>query len=61
MLATTDETRRLFAELVGAGEDEVGFLYSTTEGENVVVNSLGLRSARSPNLCERAQVVRVRV
>jgi selenocysteine lyase/cysteine desulfurase len=40
MLKTTDETRRLFAELVNAGEDEIGFLYSTTEGENVVVNSL---------------------
>ena len=40
MLAKTDEARRLFANLVGAGEDEIGFLTSTTEGENVVVNSL---------------------
>jgi selenocysteine lyase/cysteine desulfurase len=43
MLEKTDETRRLFAELVGAWEDEIGFLFSTTEGENVVVNSLDFR------------------
>lgn len=43
MLATTDDTRRLFAELVGAGDDEIGFLYSTSEGENVVVNSLDFK------------------
>jgi selenocysteine lyase/cysteine desulfurase len=34
------EARKLFAAMVGAGEDEIGFLSSTTEGENVVVNSL---------------------
>jgi selenocysteine lyase/cysteine desulfurase len=43
MLAKTDEARRSFARLVGAGEDEIGFLYSTTEGENVVVNSLDFK------------------
>jgi selenocysteine lyase/cysteine desulfurase len=40
MLEKTDETRRHFARLIGAGEDEVGFLYTTSEGENVVVSSL---------------------
>ncbi len=40
MQAKTDEARGLYAAMVGAGEDEIGFLSSTTEGENVVVNSL---------------------
>ena len=39
-LEKTDETRRLFARFIGAGQDEIGFLYATSEGENVVVNSL---------------------
>ena len=43
MLEKTDEARRRFASLVGAGEDEIGFLFSTTEGENVVVRSLDFR------------------
>lgn len=43
MLAKTDETRKLFAEMVGAGEDEIGFLFSTSEGENIVVNSLDFK------------------
>ncbi len=43
MLETTDETRKLFARLIGAGDDEIGFLYATSEGENVVVNSLDFR------------------
>jgi len=37
------EALRLFAGLVGADEDEVAFLFSTTEGENVVVNSLDFK------------------
>jgi len=40
MLEKTDETRRLFARFIGAGEDEIGFLYATSEGENVVVKAL---------------------
>jgi selenocysteine lyase/cysteine desulfurase len=40
MLEKTDETRRLFARFIGAGEEEIGFLYATSEGENVVVGSL---------------------
>lgn len=43
MLAKTDEARGSFARLVGAGEDEIGFLYATSEGENVVVNSLDFK------------------
>jgi hypothetical protein len=39
-LEKTDETRRLFARFIGAGEDEIGFLYATSEGENVVVKAL---------------------
>jgi len=40
LLQKVDETRKLFARFVGAGDDEIGFLYATSEGENVVVNSL---------------------
>src|SRR5277367_6646362 len=36
MEAKKREARKLFAAMVGAGEDEIGFLSSTTEGENVV-------------------------
>src|SRR5580704_9696852 len=35
MEAKKQEARKLFAGLVGAGEDEIGFLFSTSEGENV--------------------------
>jgi len=37
------ESLKLFAELVGASEDEIAFLFSTTEGENIVVNSLDFK------------------
>jgi selenocysteine lyase/cysteine desulfurase len=40
MLAKADEVRKLYATMFGAGEDEIAFLASTTEGENIVVNSL---------------------
>jgi cysteine desulfurase/selenocysteine lyase len=43
MLAKTDEARPLYAELIGAGVDEIAFLSSTTEGENLVVNSLDFK------------------
>jgi selenocysteine lyase/cysteine desulfurase len=43
MEAKTDEARKLFAEMVGAASDEIGFLQSTSEGENVVVNSLDFK------------------
>ncbi len=43
MLEKTDETRRLISRLIGAGDDEIGFLYATSEGENVIVNSLAFQ------------------
>ncbi len=43
MLARTDQVRGKFARLVGVDEDEIGFLYSTSEGENLVVSSLDLQ------------------
>src|SRR5438105_3854751 len=44
MLSKTDEVRGQFARLVGAGPDEIGFLYSTSEGENIVTSALDLKS-----------------
>ncbi len=44
MEAKKHETRKLFAEMVGASEGEIGFLFSTSEGENVVVNSLDFKA-----------------
>jgi selenocysteine lyase/cysteine desulfurase len=44
MLSKTDEARRRFAGLINAAEDEIGFLFSTTEGENVVVDALDFKS-----------------
>src|SRR5579862_5307601 len=42
MLRKTDEVRGQFARLVNASVDEIGFLYTTSEGENVVANALEL-------------------
>lgn len=42
MLRKTNEVRGQFAKLVNAGTDEIGFLFSTSEGENIVANSLDL-------------------
>jgi selenocysteine lyase/cysteine desulfurase len=42
MLAKGDEVRRLYAGMFGADEDEIAFVSSTSEGENIVVNSLDL-------------------
>jgi selenocysteine lyase/cysteine desulfurase len=44
MLAKADEARKLYAGIIGAGEDEIAFVSSTTEGENIVVNSLDFRA-----------------
>jgi selenocysteine lyase/cysteine desulfurase len=44
MLAKADEARKLYAGMIGSGEDEIAFLSSTTEGENIVVNSLDFRA-----------------
>ena len=42
MLKKTDEVRGQFARLVSASPDEIGFLFATSEGENVVANALDL-------------------
>jgi selenocysteine lyase/cysteine desulfurase len=44
MLAKADEVRKLYAAMFGAGDDEIAFLSSTTEGENIVVNSLDFKA-----------------
>jgi selenocysteine lyase/cysteine desulfurase len=43
MLAKTDEVRSKFARLVRADDEEVGFFFATSEGENVVARSIGLQ------------------
>jgi len=43
MLKKTDEVRGQFARLVGATQDEIGFLFATSEGENIVAASLDLK------------------
>ncbi len=42
MLEETNEVRRSFARLVGASEPEVGLLFATSEGENIVSRALDL-------------------
>jgi selenocysteine lyase/cysteine desulfurase len=43
MLEKTNEARRKFADLFGAAPHEIGFLFATSEGENLVTSSLDLR------------------
>ena len=43
MLRRTDEVRHAFATLINASDDEVGLLFSTSEGENVVTDALDLK------------------
>jgi cysteine desulfurase / selenocysteine lyase len=43
MLRKTDEVRGQFARLIGAEPDEVGFLFATSEGENIVAAALDLK------------------
>jgi len=43
MLRKTDDVRRQFARLVGAEADEIGFLFATSEGENIVASALDLK------------------
>lgn len=43
MLRKTDEVRHAFAQVINASDDEVGLLFSTSEGENVVTDALDLR------------------
>jgi selenocysteine lyase/cysteine desulfurase len=44
MLKKTDEVRGQFARLVGAEPDEIGFLFATSEGENIVASALDLKA-----------------
>jgi selenocysteine lyase/cysteine desulfurase len=44
MLKKTDEVRGQFARLIGAEPDEIGFLFATSEGENVVASALDLKA-----------------
>jgi selenocysteine lyase/cysteine desulfurase len=44
MLETTDAVRRRMARLFGADPEELGFLFSTSEGENVVAAAAGLKA-----------------
>ena len=48
MLARTDQVREGFSKLIGAKPAEIGFLFSTSEGENIVAHALGL--ARGDNI-----------
>jgi selenocysteine lyase/cysteine desulfurase len=43
MQAKADEVRQQFARLINASPDEVGFLASTSEGENLVAGALDLQ------------------
>jgi selenocysteine lyase/cysteine desulfurase len=43
MLKKTDEVRGQFARLVHADRDEIGFLFATSEGENIVASALDLK------------------
>lgn len=44
MFARADEARALYARMIGAGDDEVAFISSTTEGENIVVNAIDFKA-----------------
>jgi selenocysteine lyase/cysteine desulfurase len=43
MLQKTGEVRGQFAKLVGAEAEEIGFLFATSEGENIVASALDLK------------------
>jgi len=44
MLAKADECRHRFAGLINATDDEVGLLFATSEGENVVTDALDFKA-----------------
>jgi selenocysteine lyase/cysteine desulfurase len=44
MLKKTNEVREQYARLINAGVDEIGFLFSTSEGENIVSGALDLKN-----------------
>jgi selenocysteine lyase/cysteine desulfurase len=43
MLQRTDQVRASFARLIGAAPEEVGFLFATSEGENIVARALAFK------------------
>jgi len=43
MLAKADEVRHRFAGLINAADDEIGLLFATSEGENVVTDALDFK------------------
>jgi len=43
MLAKADEVRHRFAALINATDDEIGLLFATSEGENVVTDALDFK------------------
>ena len=50
MLRKTDEVRGQFARLVGAEPDEIGFLFATSEGENIVASDVAPLLAYTRNI-----------
>jgi selenocysteine lyase/cysteine desulfurase len=44
MLQRTDQVRASFARLIGATPEEIGFLFATSEGENIVARALALKA-----------------
>jgi selenocysteine lyase/cysteine desulfurase len=44
MLTKTDEVRRQVARFINADPEEIGFLYATSEGENIVAAALDLKA-----------------
>jgi selenocysteine lyase/cysteine desulfurase len=44
LMAANDAVRAQFARLVKATPDEIGLLYSTGDGENVIANGVGLKA-----------------
>ena len=44
MFAKADEVRHRFATLINATDDEIGLLFATSEGENVVVDALDFKA-----------------
>ena len=40
LLGKTGEVRTQFARLINATPEEIGFVYATTEGENIVANTV---------------------
>lgn len=44
LMAANDAVRAQFARLVNATPDEIGLLYSTGDGENVIANGIGLKA-----------------